>query len=99
MSRITTGRIHIKQERVALNGVVERAIEKTRPLTDQCRHTFTVSMSPQPIWIFADAAHVEQVIINLLTNAAKYTPDRGQVSIAFEQMTGYGQEEDERAFD
>jgi CheY-like chemotaxis protein len=53
---------------------------------DQSRHKFTVSMSPQPIWIFADAARVEQVIINLLTNAAKYTPDRGQVSISVEQI-------------
>lgn len=85
VSRITTGRIHIKQERIALNGVVERAVETTRPLMDQCRHEFTMSMSPQSIWIFADAARVEQVIINLLTNAAKYTPDRGQVSLTVEQ--------------
>ncbi len=86
VSRITTGRIHIKQERIALNGVVERAVETTRSLMDQCGHEFTVSMSPQPIWIFADAARVEQVIINLLTNAAKYTPDRGQVTMTVEQV-------------
>lgn len=82
VSRITTGKLHLQQERIALNGIVERAVETTRPLVDQRRHELTVSLSPQPIWLYADAARLEQVVVNLLTNAAKYTADGGHISIA-----------------
>jgi PAS domain S-box-containing protein len=85
VSRITTGKIHLQQERIALNGIVERAVETTRPMMDQRRHELTVSLSPQPIWLYADAARLEQVVVNLLTNAAKYTADGGHISIAVQQ--------------
>ena len=85
VSRITTGRIHIQQARVGLNGIVERALETVRPLMDQHKHELTVTLSPQPIWLDADAARMEQVIVNLLTNAAKYTSDRGRISLTVQQ--------------
>jgi PAS domain S-box-containing protein len=85
VSRITTGKIHLQQERIALNGIVERAMETTRPMMDQRRHELTVSLSPHPIWLYADAARLEQVVVNLLTNAAKYTADGGHISIAVQQ--------------
>ena len=85
VSRITTGRIHLQQERVGLNGLVERALEAARPLMDQRRHELTVSLSPQPIWLYADTARLEQVVVNLLNNAAKYTPDGGRISLAVQQ--------------
>ena len=85
VSRITTGKIHLQQERIALNGIVERAVETTRPLMDQRKHELTVSLSPQPIWLYADAARLEQVVVNLLTNAAKYTADGGHISLAVQQ--------------
>ena len=85
VSRITTGRIRLQQERIALNGIMERAVETTRPLMDQRRHELTVSLSPQPIWLYADAARLEQVVVNLLTNAAKYTADGGHISLAVQQ--------------
>jgi len=85
VSRITTGRIHLQQERIALNGIVERAVETTHPLMEQHRHEVTVSLSAQPIWLYADAARLEQVVVNLLTNAAKYTADGGHISLAVQQ--------------
>ena len=85
VSRITTGRIHLQQERIALNGIVERAVETVRPLIDQRRHELTVSLPPQPIWLYADAARLEQVVVNLLTNAAKYTDDGGHIWLAVQQ--------------
>jgi PAS domain S-box-containing protein len=86
VSRITTGKIHLQQERIALNGIVNRAVETTRPLMDQLGHELTVSPPNQePIWLYADAARLEQVVVNLLNNAAKYTADGGHVSLAVRQ--------------
>lgn len=79
VSRITTGRVQLRLDRVVLSGIVERAVEAARPLIDQRRHELTVSLPPQPIWLNADASRLEQVIVNLLANAAKYTDEGGHM--------------------
>ncbi len=85
VSRISTGRIHLQEERLALNGIVENAVETVRPLIDHHHHLLGLSLPPEPIWLFADAARLEQVIVNLLTNAAKYTDDGGSISLSARQ--------------
>jgi PAS domain S-box-containing protein len=81
VSRITTGRVLLRNEIIDVKGVVEHAVETTRSLTEQREQRLTVSLSQQPIWLSADAARLEQVMVNLLTNAAKYTDDGGQISL------------------
>lgn len=88
VSRITTGRIHLQRERMALSAIVENAVETVRPLLNQRRQVLTVSLSPEPIWLFADAARLEQVIVNLLTNAAKFTDVSGQIWLTSRQEDG-----------
>jgi PAS domain S-box-containing protein len=85
VSRITTGRVHLRQERIVVSGIVARAAETVHPLMDRHRHELTVTVPPQPIWLYADAARLEQVVVNLLTNAAKYTDDGGRVWLSVEQ--------------
>ena len=85
VSRITTGRIQLQKERIALGIVVENALATVRSLIDQRKHELTVSVPPQPIWLNADAARLEQVVVNLLTNAAKYTEEGGHVWVTLEQ--------------
>ena len=85
VSRISSGRIHLRKERLALNGIVENAVETARPLIEQHRHLLEMSLPPEPIWLLADAARLEQVIVNLLTNAAKYTDDGGSISLSVQQ--------------
>ena len=85
VSRITTGRIHLQKERVALNSIVENAIETVRPLIVRHQHAFMVSLSKEPVWLFADASRLEQVIVNLLTNAAKFTHDSGRIWLTVQQ--------------
>jgi CheY-like chemotaxis protein len=85
VSRITTGRVQLRHDRVVVSGIVERAVETAHPMLDQRRHELTVSLPPEPIWLYADAARLEQVVVNLLTNAAKYTDEGGHVWLSVEQ--------------
>jgi PAS domain S-box-containing protein len=85
VSRITTGRVQIRREPVAVSGIVEVALETVRPLIEQRRHEVTVSLPSEPIWLNADAARLEQVVVNLLTNAAKYTEEGGHVWLTVQQ--------------
>ena len=84
MSRITTGKVQLRREPVAVRDIVDGAVESVRPLIEQKRHELTVSLPPEPIWLHADAARLEQVLINLLTNAAKYTEESGHVWLTVE---------------
>jgi CheY-like chemotaxis protein/anti-sigma regulatory factor (Ser/Thr protein kinase) len=77
--------VQLRQDRIAVAGIVERAVESARPLLDQHRHELTVTVPSQPIWLYADAARLEQVVVNLLTNAAKYTTDGGHVWLSVQQ--------------
>jgi PAS domain S-box-containing protein len=85
VSRVSTGRVHLQLDHVAVNGVVERAVEATRHLMDERKHELTVSRPPQPIWLHADAARLEQIVVNLLTNAAKYTEHGGHIWLSVER--------------
>jgi PAS domain S-box-containing protein len=85
VSRITTGRIRLRLEPVLANGVVERAVDTVRPLIDRHRHELAVTLSPQPIWLHADPSRLEQIVVNLLTNAAKYTADGGRIFLSVDQ--------------
>jgi PAS domain S-box-containing protein len=82
VSRITRGKIVLHRAPVALAEVVAAAVETSRPLLDAARHTLTLTLPPQPVWIDADAVRIGQSISNLLNNAAKFTPPGGTVTLA-----------------
>jgi CheY-like chemotaxis protein len=85
ISRVTTGKIRLHEENTDLRSLVEQAIEATRPLIEQRKHELTVSLPPDPIWLRADATRIEQVVVNLLNNAAKYTDEGGHIGLTVEQ--------------
>ena len=84
VSRITTGRVQLHQERLVVSDIVRGAVETVRPLIEELRHELTVLLPSEPIWLYADAARLEQVLVNLLTNAAKYTDDGGHIWLTVE---------------
>jgi PAS domain S-box-containing protein len=79
ISRVGVGKIELKQERVSLHEVIQRAVESTRPLVRERRHMLDVIMPAAPIVFEADSARLEQVFTNLIQNAAKYTPEGGHI--------------------
>jgi len=81
VSRVTRGKIELRKTRVELAEVVAQAIETASPLLEQHRHTLEVDVPALGLAVNADNARLAQVIANLLTNAAKYTPEGGQVRI------------------
>ncbi len=85
VSRITSGRVQLRRERVAVSEIVERAVESIRPLITQRREELTVSLPEEPVWLHADAARLHQVVVNLLTNAAKYSNEGGHVTLSVKQ--------------
>ena len=81
VSRISAGKVELRREPVDLASVVDRAIEISRPLMVHKGHAFTASLPPDPIRLEADPTRLEQVIDNLLTNAAKYSEPGGRIDL------------------
>ena len=82
VTRVLSGRIQLHREELDLRGIVQQAMETTRNLFEQRKHELNVTLPDEPIWLMGDALRLEEVIVNLLNNAAKYTPEGGHVSLS-----------------
>ena len=82
VSRITTGKLELRKERVDLASVVRDAVEASRPLIDRQGHELTVTLPPGPVLLDADPTRLAQVFLNLLNNAAKYSEPGGHIRLS-----------------
>jgi PAS domain S-box-containing protein len=85
LSRISLGRIELRKEILDVASVVQAAVDAVRPLLAQRRHRLTVAVPPGTLWVDADPTRLEQVLSNLLNNAAKYTDPGGEISVTGER--------------
>jgi signal transduction histidine kinase/ActR/RegA family two-component response regulator len=85
VSRITRGKLVLRRSFTPVAGIVDAALEAARPLIEHRRQQLQVRLPPQPVWVDADPLRLAQVLSNLLTNASKYTPEGGHVTLAVEQ--------------
>ncbi|HEX7185512.1 MAG TPA: ATP-binding protein [Thermoanaerobaculia bacterium] len=86
VSRFTRGLVELRKEPVALQHAAEGALEATRPLIEQRRHELTVDMPEEPLWLEADRTRIEQIVANLLNNAAKFTDPGGKIRLSVERQ-------------
>ena len=86
VSRIARGRVELKTEIVEVAEVVAKAIEMASPLLEQRNHTLKVDVPRRGLRVDGDTTRLGQVISNLLTNAAKYTPPNGVVTVRAERV-------------
>jgi signal transduction histidine kinase len=82
VSRITRDKIELRSESVDLATVAESALETSRPLMVESQHEITVNLPPDPLVVIGDHTRLVQVVSNLLNNSAKYTPERGKISLS-----------------
>ena len=80
-SRIGAGSIEIRKAKVALSEIVRVVLEDVQPFLESRRHSLSVSLPEAPIKLNADPTRLEQILVNLITNAAKYTERGGKIEL------------------
>ena len=81
VGRIVTGKILLKSEPLDYRDVVQASVEAATPFIEQRRHQLTVSLPDRPLPMVGDSTRLAQVLQNLLHNAARYTPEGGELSL------------------
>ncbi len=82
VARVTQGKIRLRKERLDVAQILRSAIESARPLIESRQHKLSVAIVPETLPAEADPVRLEQIVTNLLTNAAKYTQNGGEILLS-----------------
>jgi PAS domain S-box-containing protein len=88
VSRITRAKVELRMEQVDLGDLLERVAEMVRPMAEQAGVELSVAIPQWPLTLNADPTRLEQIVVNLLQNAVKFTPQGGQVDLTAEAKGG-----------
>ncbi|WP_312165573.1 hybrid sensor histidine kinase/response regulator [Massilia timonae] len=91
VSRVTRGLVELEREPVALKSVIQNAIEQARPLIEKKGHTLSTRLGAANVTVTGDRKRLVQVMANLINNAAKYTPDGGEITVCADAVPDAGQ--------
>jgi len=86
VSRVTQGRVTLDRQPVDIRQAVSAAVEQVRPLIEQRLHQLTLAIGSGPLFVSGDEKRLVQVIANLLNNAARYTPEGGNIDLSLESQ-------------
>jgi signal transduction histidine kinase len=81
VSRVTLGRMELTKTRATIGLILGHALEASRPAIETKGHSFKLELTPEPLYIVADVTRLAQVFVNLLNNAARYTPAGGSIRV------------------
>lgn len=84
VSRITSNILELRKQRVTLADVIDAALGATRPMLAERAQQLSVRSPGDPFYLDADPVRLAQVLINLITNAIKYTPREGRIELEVE---------------
>jgi PAS domain S-box-containing protein len=85
VSRITFGKVQLQRTRVDLREIARDAVATSEPLITAAEHRLSLELGAAPAWVDADRVRLEQVVSNLLNNAARYTPQGGSIALKIGQ--------------
>jgi PAS domain S-box-containing protein len=86
VSRVVSGKIELRAEAVEVATIVARAVETVHPLIEAQGHQLSIAVPSESLLLHADPVRLAQVVGNLLTNAARYTPAGGKISVNAERQ-------------
>jgi signal transduction histidine kinase len=82
ISRITRGKLQLRQDRFQLADMIEQGVQAAENLVRSKSHELVLKLPAAPVFVFADPTRLEQIVANLLNNAARYTPAGGKIEVA-----------------
>ena len=86
MSRIESGRLELEPERVHLESILSKAQDLVTPQLDSKHISFIRQWEPQDTWVMCDRGQLSRALMNMLSNACKFTPEGGSVTLAMRQV-------------
>jgi CheY-like chemotaxis protein/two-component sensor histidine kinase len=86
VSRVTRGLVTIEKSTVELGAVLRDAIEQIVPAIKARHHKLTLDLAPEPLLVSGGRTRLIQVAANLLNNAAKYTPEGGELHVSLQRQ-------------
>jgi signal transduction histidine kinase/BarA-like signal transduction histidine kinase len=86
VSRVTRGLVTIEKTTVELGAVLREAVEQIVPVIKARHHTLTLDLAPEPLLVSGGRTRLIQVAANLLNNAAKYTPEGGELHVSLQRQ-------------
>jgi PAS domain S-box-containing protein len=89
VSRITRGKISLKKQVIDVNRVVTEALESSRPLIESRQHRVDLRLGEGEILVEGDPTRLSQIVLNLISNAVKYTPQGGRITIDVSRENGH----------
>jgi signal transduction histidine kinase/ActR/RegA family two-component response regulator len=88
VSRVTRGLIELRRATLDLRDIVTSALDQTRPLIEERRHSVLLDLPEAPAWVEGDQTRLIQAVANIVNNAAKYTPEGGHIDVVLEAGAG-----------